>query len=448
MLRYGGNTATLLHPLVLLAALVAAGLVWGLPKKYVLIPVIAVMVLTPTGQRLVVPGADFTIHRIMLACVWARLLITGEHRSLKPTPIDKAVMWWVAATVVSYTILWSSLGAFINRLGFAYDLLGTYFLTRTTVAQASDLKRVLKALVWIGVIVAILMVVETGAGRNPFASLGGLPETSELREGRFRAQGPFSHSIMAGTFGATLLPLSIGLWWMGGRWLPVAGIVAACTITLASASSGPALTLIAGIVALCLWPLREHMTWVRRATLAGLIALQIVMKAPVWYLLNRVDVVQGSTGWHRSFLIDNFVWRFEEWVLVGTRYTSTWGQGLVDQTNQYVTIGASGGLLTLVLFVVVLRRCFAGLRGFDRSRRAARWQHTHWALGSALFAHLIAFVGATYFGQMADVWYLFLGTVSAASGIAVEAVETRERYVRNERPLARVWPPQFGSDNA
>jgi hypothetical protein len=405
-------------------------------------------VLTPTGQRLVVPGADFTIHRMMLACVWARLLIKGELRALKPTPIDKAVLWWVVAAVLTYTILWTSLGAFINRLGFAYDLLGTYFLARATVTRASDLKRTLKALIWIGVVVAILMVVEMGAGQNPFASLGGLPEMSEFREGRFRAQGPFSHSIMAGTFGATLLPLSIALWWMGGRGLAAMGIVAACTITLASASSGPVLTFAAGIVALCLWPLRDRMTWVRRGTLACLIALQIVMKAPVWYLLNRVDVVQGSTGWHRSFLIDNFVWRFEEWALIGTRYTSTWGQGLVDQTNQYVTIGASGGLLTLLLFVVVLRRCFAGLRRPHRSRPATRWQHTQWALGSALFAHLIAFLGATYFGQMADIWYLFLGMVSAVSCITVEAVATREQNAHNERPFAQAWPSRFGSDHA
>jgi hypothetical protein len=419
LLRYGGNTATLLHPVVLAFALLAGGMVLALPRRYVLAPVIAVMVLAPTGQRLVLPGMDLTIYRMMLAFAWARLLIRDEHRLLKPTRIDRAVLWWVIAAVLSYTILWSSLGALTNRLGLAYDALGTYFLVRATVVRDDDLKRILRTLVWVGVIVAILMVIETTSGRNALATLGGLPELAESREGRFRAQGPFSHPIMAGTFGATLFLLSMALWWKGARPLAAVGVVAGGAMTWASASSGPVLTLLAGMLGLLMWPFRERMRWVRRGAVMLVIGLHIVMKAPVWYLLSRVNTVEGSTGWHRSFLIDNFIWRFDEWFLIGTRFTSTWGPGLVDQTNQYVAIGVSGGLLTLVLFLVVVKRCFVGLRGnTEMAGQSVGGQRARWALGSVLFAQLVAFMGVTYFGQMSDVWYLLLGIISAVSLIS------------------------------
>jgi hypothetical protein len=440
LLRYGGNTVTLIHPVVLAFALLAGALVLSLPRRYVPVPLITAMVLVPMGQRLVVAGLDLTIYRMVLACAWMRLAIRSEHESIALNRTDRAVIWWVIASALSYTILWSDSGAFINRLGFAYDVVGTYFLVRAVVIRDDDLASILRTFVWVAVVVAVLMVLEAGSGQNMLATFGGVPESAASREGRLRAQGPFSHPIMAGTFGATLLPLAMALWWRGERRVAAVGIVAASVVTWASASSGPVLTLLAGVLGLMMWPLRGHMAWVRWGTVVLVIGLHMVMKAPVWWLLQRVDIFQGSTGWHRSFLIDNFIWRFDEWFLVGTRFTSTWGSGLADQTNQYVSVGVSGGLLTLVFFLLVVKRSFAGLReAMDVVGQSLGWQRARWALGSALFAHLVAFMGVAYFGQLADVWYLFLGMVSAVSRIAGERVVAPERASCSGRPQARLW---------
>jgi hypothetical protein len=450
LLRYGGHTVTLLHPIVLVFAIVACGLAMFGHRTYLAVPLITALVLVPTGQRLVVEGVDLTIYRIVLACAWLRLVIRSEHKSIALNGTDRAVLWWVSTAVLSFTILWSDWGALVNRLGFACDVLGAYFLVRAVVIRDDDLAKILRTFVWLGIVVALLMVIEAGSGRNVLATLGGVPEFSEFRLGRLRAQGPFSHSILAGTFGATLLPSSMALWWRGERRLAAAGNVAAGVIVWASASSGPVLTLLAGVLGLITWPLRDRMALVRRVIVVLVIGLHIVMKAPVWALLHRVDVVAGSTGWHRFFLIDNFIQRFDEWFLVGTRFTSSWGLGLVDQTNQYVSIGVSGGVLTLALFLLVVKRCFAGLRGAkDAEGQNLGWRRPRWALGSALFAHLTAFMGVAYFGQMQDVWYLFLGMVSAASCITEEPVAAPRRAAARTLPsvqhcLSATVPPGRG----
>ena len=428
LLRFGGHTVTLLHPLVVAFLALAAGLVLGLPRRYVLVPMIAAMVLIPTGQRLVLPGLNLTVYRLLLACAWVRLVMRDEHRSLELNRTDRAVLWWVTAAVVTFTILWANTGAIVNRLGFAYDVLGTYFLVRMVVDDEKGIERIIKTLVASAVLVAILMVIEARIDRNPFAELGGVPAVPAMREGHIRAQGPFNHAILAGTFGATLLPLAMVFWWRRRRGLAVVGGLAAVTITWAAGSSGPLLTLLAGCGGLMAWPLREHMAWVRRTAVFLMLALHMIMKDPVWALVGRGNLFAGSTGYHRFYLIDNFIRRFDEWFLLGVRFTSGWGFLLLDQTNQYVSVGASGGLVTLVLFILVIKRSFASLHRArhlvldDPGRRRAMW-----ALSSMLFAHAVAFIGVSYFGQMADLWILSLGLISAASSIAVKQADALQK---------------------
>ena len=87
------------------------------------------------------------------------------------------------------------------------------------------------------------------------------------RDGRFRAEGPFLQPILAGTFGATLFPLLVGLWRNGGRgkWLMLGGIAGSLIITIASASSGPLLTFVAAVIGFSLWRMRERMYLFRRS---------------------------------------------------------------------------------------------------------------------------------------------------------------------------------------
>jgi hypothetical protein len=144
-----------------------------------------------------------------------------------------------------------------------------------------------------------------------------------------------------------------------------------------------------------------------------LIGLQLVMKAPVWFLIDRVSGVIGGTGDHRAMLIEHFVYHFFEWCLIGTRNNPNWGWSMWDVDNAYVGAGIMGGLpgfiLFLAIFVYAYKTIGAALRATEASPRDAR---LIWAIGAALFANTVAFFGIVYFDQSVIAWYALLVMIS------------------------------------
>jgi hypothetical protein len=138
------------------------------------------------------------------------------------------------------------------------------------------------------------------------------------------------------------------------------------------------------------------------------------MKQPVWHLLARVDILSGSTGWHRFHLVDKFIDFFPEWFAVGTLSTGHWGPGLHDVTNQFVSEGVGGGVLRLAVFTWVV---ILGFNGVSRSMRVVDggkvYKLASWALGTALFMHCMNFIGVTYFEQIVVEWQLTLAAISS-----------------------------------
>ena len=202
-----------------------------------------------------------------------------------------------------------------------------------------------------------------GARLADYASL-------EVRENRFRAQGPFSHSILAGTFGAISMPMFVALWWKGRKYrmMAVMGVVSATVITVACNSSTPALGYAAGLVALCLWPARRWMRAVRWGIAITLVSLHLVMKAPVWHLISRIDITGSSSSWHRYMLVDQCIRHFGDWWLLGVKDTSAWGYDMWDTANQYVSTCDNSGLLPFLLLVAIL---IYGFKYLGKARRAA-----------------------------------------------------------------------------
>ncbi|MHC4348239.1 MAG: hypothetical protein ACYS15_06895, partial [Planctomycetota bacterium] len=362
--------------------------------------------------------------------------------------------------------------AFINRLGMLYEAIGTYFLCRALVRDWQDLLTFARCAAIISAPVALAFVIEKATGRNFFAFFGGVPEETIVRAGRLRCQGPFDHSILAGCFWASLLPLIGALWWSRGwnRPLAVAGATCAAWIVIACASATPLGGLIFGLAAAALFPLRHWMRWIRWSLLVAVVALQLVMTNPIWHLLARVPLVTGSTGWYRFKLIDEFVRHFSEWMLIGTRAYASWpGPGFNALTNEFVRQGVDGGLLTLALFVGMIVVAFIGvgqiLRAANRRRyrvvgstadgkrtlvrpagdandRAAKLALA-WALGVSLFIHCVVFIGVSYFGQVLLVWFLGLGFIGSLTpardrrslGHAARRSGPRTRHPRGPHPV-------------
>jgi len=422
---YATDNTTFIDGFGLALALAMCLLMLILPRRQALLPVVALICFMTMGQRVMVLGLNFTMIRLLLAFGVARVLARGEWRLGPLNPVDRAMAWWVLASVVTYTLLWQTGEAFVNRLGFAYDALGLFFLLRMLVRTREDMLVAVRQFAWLAMPLAASMLMEKHTGRNPFAAFGGVPPETILLEGVLRCQGPFAHPILAGAFGSALIPAFLGLRVQGGgdALLAVLGLAAAAVICWAAGSSGPLMAAAAGVLGWTMYGLRTHMRLVRRGLAAFTLLLHLCMQAPVWFILARVSIFDGSTGYHRAILIDRAVHHFFEWALIGTYSTASWGYYMFDVTNQYVLIAVQGGLVSLVLFIVVISRSFAsaGIAVREWSAGDPRASRFAWGLGCALLVHAVNYISVPYFDQNIVCWYLLLAMLSTARGLPRDA---------------------------
>jgi hypothetical protein len=418
----GGAAGTDMHPLVLVLTLLAFALVLFVPRRYAFAPAVCAAVLLPFGSQLYVGGLHFYVVRIMAVAGILRLILDKYGKRLRLlangfTPFDWVFVAWAIVRGLALMLLHPELGAVVNSVAFWLDVFGIYFLFRLSIRKEGDVLRIAKVLAPVMIIVAACMLFEHRSGSNPYNLITSYQVTPYTREGKLRAQAAFGHAITAGTFGATMIPVFFWAWKSGRvRWAAIMGVTASLAAIYASLSSTPASAFLACVLGLSLWPLRMYMQQIRWS-IAGMIALlALVMKAPVWYIIQRVDFV-GGHGWDRAFLVDQFMQHISEWWLVGSDENAKWSiyGGTWDRCNQYVAEGLSGGLLTLVLFMVLLAMAFsiAG-RGTRRARGVDRW--LYWCLGSALLAHIAAFWGVSYWDQMRVPWLMLLAVFPAAQG--------------------------------
>jgi hypothetical protein len=187
-----------------------------------------------------------------------------------------------------------------------------------------------------------------------------------------------------------------------------------------------------------MWALRNQLRTIRWAVALTLLILHLSMKAPVWFLMAKMDVFSGSTGFHRALLIDQALHNLGQWWLCGGKETASWGQHLEDVTNQYINEGLYAGLLTMVLYIRIIVLCFAGVGSTARKLKKKRLGYEAfciWSLGAALFAHSITFLSVSYFDQNAVNFSFLLAMISAA----VSAVVIAGVRVPDTAPQARVW---------
>jgi hypothetical protein len=399
---------------------------------------LAIAAFLPLGQQFVVSGLHFQFFRILIVVGFLRLLSRGETRGFSFNAVDKLFVAWVLVGTVCTALRDPDSIMGTNCLGEAFNAVGTYFLIRFLIRDPAEALEHVRFLALAVVVVALAMSWEYVFHKNLFAVFGGVPESPDIRDDRLRCQGPFEHPILAGTFGATLFPLLIGLWFRGGRdrRLAYLGIAACAFISmLAAASSGAALTCLTGAAGFLLWPMRTQMRYVRLAMVLTVVGLSLVMKAPVWYIIARVSDLVGGTGWHRSYLIDQAIRYFGEWWLIGSSVTAHWAPGgqvlavdprNMDITNHFIAQGLHGGVLGLGLFLAIIVTCFKIVGRVWRMGTDSPFDpKLTWAFGVALACHCTAFVSISYFDQMQVFWFWLLAVFAALAAWLQKAIPDR-----------------------
>lgn len=438
---FGGGGSSYGTTISVLAILLAAILILSLPKKYVIVPYLIAGLLIPLSVSFAIASLDFNANRLLLIAGLSRILMRREWEAIEVNSLDKIIVSSVLVNAICYVLLWHQIGTLINRAGFVFSSLGAYLFLRTFIRTKEDILRAIKVLLLVVIIIAPCMWSEHNTRHNKF-SIVGAQELSNIRHDRIRAQGPFAHAIIAGTFGVVMVPLFVGLYWNQRKYwyLSSLGIAGSATIMIASSSSTPIMSLPAGLLALSMWAFRNKMSLMRRIFLVMLVITQLFMNHPIWFLIDRVSGILGGSGWHRAMLIDNFVRHFFDWFLIGTRDNPNWGWSMWDVDNAYVAAGLMGGLLGFILYIKIFVKAYQFLGESRRLAESGNWSENNqsnahgdarlvWAIGSALFANSIAFFGIVYFDQSILAWYTLLSIISLTAELLLAKQKPVKAYL-------------------
>jgi hypothetical protein len=414
----GGSSGSVLHPLVAVAMVLVIVLILRLPRRRILAPFLLAIFLIPNGQLVLLAGIHLNVYRIILLAGLARWVVSRRSSALATrfTSIDRLVTLWALSLFIVFTLQYANTQALIKSLGDLFDVLSGYFVLRFLIQDREDVRQAFRVFALVAVILGVCMLNEQRTGQNVFGQLGGILGAPEVRNGKIRSQGTFQHSITAGSFGATLVPLLVWLWSdLKTRKIAMLGLLGASVMTVTGHSSTTLGCYAAGVFGLCLWPLRKQMRLIRWGIAITLIGLHLFMNGPVWSLLEHIDLTGSSESYHRYQLVDTFIRHFGDWWLLGTKDNGSWGWEMADTSNQYVTYGVGGGLLTFVLFIAIISKCFGRIgtaRKFVAGYRAEEW--FLWCLGSSMFAHVVVYFGIDYFDQMEFAWLALVGIISLA----------------------------------
>jgi hypothetical protein len=434
-LRFGGGAAeTAIHPLIALLLLISIALLFFLPRA----KGIAVFLLTyftiPMGQVVVLGGFHFTALRILTFAGLGRMIVSGKSSSEGTdrfpggfNAIDQVVVLWSAVAVIAFYLQYMETQALVRIMGDCVDGLGGYLVVRFFITDREAVRSAIKALAVVCAIQGVCMINERISHINVFGLLGGIPVEVTIRDGRIRAAGVMG-CLYAGAFAGVLVPVFVWLWTEGkSRMLAFAGIAGAIAMVITSNASTSLMALAGGIVGLAFWPLRKQMRLVRWGVAGMLLSLHMVMKAPVWALIGRIDLTGSSSGEHREALFDQCVKHFWDWWLIGTPHYNDWGWGMWDLCNQFVAVAETGGLLALICYIAIFKRSFSALgntRKLVDGDRAQEW--FLWCLGADLFATVVGCFGINSVPQILMGFFPLLACISVtvfyvSQGMAVKA---------------------------
>lgn len=391
-----------------------------LSRRFAALPLLIGACYMTYGQGIEVGPFNFTVIRILIAVGIVRIFVRGERIEGDFNGLDWLMLAWAAVALTS-ALFRAEIGAsLVFRLGLVFNTCGSYFLIRIFCTSIDDLKRLVHITAIILIPIAFEMAYEHLRSHNLFSIFGGVPSSPLFRDGKIRAQGPFAHPILAGTVGSVCLPLMIGIW-QHHKKVAIAGSIACITIVLASSSSGPILSTLAAIFGLIMWYWRQNLRLLRWLAVLGYFCLELVMKAPAYYLIARSAPVGASAGYHRARLIESAFQHISEWWLFGTDYTRhwmvtgvTWSANHTDITNHYIKMGVLGGLPLMLLFIAIVYKGFSFIgKVLENSEETMmEFDFFIWGLGAALFAHAASCISVSYFDQSFLFLYIDLAAIA------------------------------------
>ena len=446
---------------ILVVLLLAAIVLWA-PRRWALLALFASAMYLSHRNGVNILGLRMYPGRFLEMAAFIRVLFRREFHWREFNSLDSMVA--LAYSYVTIVFLIRTALGFgtseaitmvtpLAKVGELVDVLLIYVAFRGLVKDTSDLRWLLRGVVFLLVPYVCSLWIERVSGQNPLAVVGAVPRVwTDANDGRVRCMGAFSHPALLGTFGAALAAMYIAM--VVGRVqraVGVAGLAASLAIVLMANSGGPLTMLVVIILGWVCWLIRAHMKMFRLILLAAAVSLVIVMRDPIWYLPSKMSLVFGGGGWHRSYLMQQAINDFDKWWLGGMPLdlTLSWFPYLIlnaaDITNVYVAFGIDGGLMAIVLFVLVFIIAFkyvghaaAAMRSLGTAGHCS--ELIVWGLGAALAGHMVNFISITYFDQSMTFWLFELAAVSGVAATSLSSSTTHKSIGHRPAKEPAAWP--------
>lgn len=440
-----------MHPIAALLLTVFIIVVLSGSRRQALLAMMCSVLYLSQNQQLEVFGLSFFPSRFMEVAGFIRVYSRREFSFKALNRVDRALLMLYACTTALYLV--RSTAGHGAAIATALDAVLCYFTFRGLVRNLEELRWLLVTLVIVLAPYMVVLAIERKTGRVPFPFMAGGAgmEGGFVRDGVPRCFGSFRNMDLLGTFGVGFLPLYIGLIAANiNRARAMIGAGLCVAIVIFSNSGGPLSSMGVAFVGWALWPFRTQMRLFRWSIVAGLTLLAMVMKAPIWYLIDRVSSFTGGSGWHRAYLIDVAFRHLDAWWMIGMPIaeTSKWFPytigitGGADITNQYLLFGITAGLGGIGLLIFMLTRAFSDVGRASAIIRAAGQKHRAtelmlWGLGVMLAVHLINWLGITYYDQIYVVWFMQLAAIATISnGIIRSRLAAKMRGSQTGSPVA------------
>src|SRR5436309_12438939 len=166
-LRFGGGASeTLLHPVVLVAMLIAIALIFLLPRKQVIWPFLLISFLVPLGQSILLGGLHFFVIRIIILTVAVRMLASKFFSpegifGNRLTFFDALfLLWAICRSIAGIVVFSSNSGALVYQAGFLLDAIGGFFVLRYLICDEEDIYRTIRVFATIAIIISGCMLFE------------------------------------------------------------------------------------------------------------------------------------------------------------------------------------------------------------------------------------------------------------------------------------------------
>ncbi len=423
-------TFIVMQGVTLTFALVVSLLVITLRPQHALAAFIAGLLWYPSYLAISVGTIDILVGRLVVVVLLLRCICNDKIRGnfiwcRLDTLVALSMFVYVSTYFVTSDLPMSAV--IENRGGFVLDTWCAYLAARFIVTDKTKLISVIKCTGIVLVPLAILGVIESVAGWQPFAPLNrfspwytGRTLIMEQRFGFNRAIGPFSHAILFGGGFAMFLPLIYYLRYEKGDWRLLAYVLSVITLlgALSSMSSGPWVMALVAISCLMMERYKNRLKLMFLLLVLGCIMLGIVSNRPFYHVLASAANPLGGSGWHRAKLIDLAIEHFNEWWAIGYGDKDPgWGPQLgmphTDVTNEFILNGTKYGILGIIVLLLVLAEAYRSIfSAFQKVQRPPD-KSLCWAFGSLLFAVTVTWMSVSFFGQLSNLFYCVLGMIGS-----------------------------------